>query len=278
MINKIKSWAPNGLKKIVGYSYPLNRSIAYKYFQPNFDQLNLSDFFLFRCDNFETVFIAENNLAILASNPVECKHVFYFFSISGSNCGRFEVNSDSFHYQLKIDSEMTGGETIGGFIHQTEYSSEFLEKIPGIDSKQLIFHHRGYTGFRRKESSSSCFSFLHGNFGGMYIHKGKLLSISRQRSEHYYTPQIIIKTDKFYELFFLNPTNKKLKILIFLIDKYNKSRTIGNLKVDPFGSCKFELNTLSENEIGNISWKTNLPVGRAIVFENNDILFDVFHS
>ena len=65
MINKIKSWVPNGLKKIVGYSYPLNRSIAYKYFQPNFDQLNISDFFLFRCDDFETVFIAENNLAIL---------------------------------------------------------------------------------------------------------------------------------------------------------------------------------------------------------------------
>ena len=70
MINKIKSWVPNGLKKIVGYSYPLNRSIAYKYFQPNFDQLNVSDFFLFRCDDFETVFIAENNLAILTTNPV----------------------------------------------------------------------------------------------------------------------------------------------------------------------------------------------------------------
>ena len=278
MINKIKSWVPNGLKKIVGYSYPLNRSIAYKYFQPNFDQFNLSDFFLFRCDDFETVFIAENNLAILTTNPVECKHVFYFFGISGSNCGRFEVNSDSFHYQLKIDSEMTNGETIGGFIHQTEYSSEFLEKIPSIDSKQLIFQHRGYTGFRRKESSSSCFSFLHGNFGGMYIRKGKLLSISRQRSEHYYTPQIIIKIDKFYELFFLNPTSKMLIISIILVDKYNQSRTIGNSKVSPFGSYKFELNTFSESQIQNISWKTNLPVGRAIVFENNGVLFDVFHS
>ena len=164
MIDKIKSWVPHSFKKIVSYSYPFNRSNQYTYFQPNFDQLNVSDFFLFRCDNFDTVFIAENNLAILTTNPVECKHVFYFFGISGSNCGRFEVNSDSFHYQLKIDSEMTGGETIGGFIHQTEYSSEFLEKIPGIDSKQLIFQHRGYTGFRRKESSSSCFSFLHGNF------------------------------------------------------------------------------------------------------------------
>ena len=240
--------------------------------------MNVSDFFLFRCDNFDTVFIAENNLAIFTSDPVECKHVFYFFSISGSNCGRFEVNSDSFHYQLKIDSEMTGGETIGGFIHQTAYPNEFLEKIPVIDSKQLIFQHRGYTGFRRKESSSSCFSFLHGNFGGMYIRKGKLHSMSRQRSEHCYTPQIIIKNDKFYELFFLNPTSKMLIISIILVDKYNKSRTIGNSKISPFGSYKFELSTFSESEIENISWKTNLPIGRAIVFENNGVLFDVFHS
>ena len=278
MINKIISWIPYSLKKIVRYSYPFNRSMLYTYFQPKVDQLNLSDFFLFRCDNFDTVFIAENSLATLTSNPVECKHVFYFFNISGSNCGRFEVSSDSFHYQLKIDSEMTGGETIGGFIHQTEYSREFLEKTPIIDSKKLIFQHRGYTGFRRKESSSSCFSFMHGNFGGMYINKGKLLSMSRQHSEHYYTPQITIKTDKFYELFFLNPTSKKLKILIILVDKYNKSRTIENSKIDPYGSYKFELNTFSKSEIENISWKTNLPVGRAIVFENNGVLFDVFHT
>ena len=102
--------------------------------------------------------------------------------------------------------------------------------------------------------------------------------MSRQRSEHCYTPQIIIKNDKFYELFFLNPTSKMLIISIFLIDKFNKTRTIGNSKISPFGSYKFELNTLSESEIENISWKTNLPIGRAIVFENNGVLFDVFHT
>ena len=69
-----------------------------------------------------------------------------------------------------------------------------------------------------------------------------------------------------------------LIISIILVDKYNQSRTIGNSKVSPFGSYKFELNTFSESQIQNISWKTNLPVGRAIVFENNGVLFDVFHS
>ena len=87
-----------------------------------------------------------------------------------------------------------------------------------------------------------------------------------------------IKIDKFYELFFLNPTSYMLIISIILVDKYNKSRTIGNSKISPFGSYKFKLNTSSKSEIENISWKTNLPIGRAIVFENNGVLFDMFHS
>ena len=66
--------------------------------------------------------------------------------------------------------------------------------------------------------------------------------------------------------------------MIILIDKHNKSRTIENSKIGPYASYKFELNTFSKSEIENISWKTNLPVGRAIVFENNGVLFDVLHT
>jgi len=31
-------------------------------------------------------------------------------------------------------------------------------------------------------------------------------------------------------------------------------------------------------EVLNISWQSALPVGRAVIFENNGVLFDVFHS
>ena len=62
MINMIRSKLPNNFKKLLRHLYPFNSSIPYAYFQPSLNQFNVSDFFLFRCDGFETIFIAENNL------------------------------------------------------------------------------------------------------------------------------------------------------------------------------------------------------------------------
>ncbi len=278
MINKIKSKLPFGVRKLIRHLYPFNKSNPYNYYHPRFNQLNISDYFLFRCDNFESIFIAENSLAIFSAEPIECKHLFYFFNVSGNKCGKFEIVSALFHYQLNIKTHMTGGEKIGSFIHQTIYSNDLLNKESDLKSNKLIFQHRGYTGYRSLNSKHDNYSFLHGNFGSMYFHKGKLLSLSTQRAEHSYTPQIIIKAGKFYELYFNNPTNKILKISITLILKSNKLSSIKTLYINPMGSYMFEYSSNSESEIGNISWKTNLPVGRAIVFENDGVLFDIFHS
>jgi len=278
MIKKIKEKLPNNFKKLLRHLYFFNNSVPYSYFQPSFDQFNLSDFFLFRCDNFDTIFIADNNLALLSAKPIECRHIFYFYSVSGSRCGRFEVTTDLFHYHLKINSQMTGGELIGGFIHQTIYSDDSLKKETEFSSEKLLFQHRGYTGYRRKGGDSYCYSFLHGNFGAMYIKNGKLLSLSRQRALHSYSPQIQIKINKFYEFYFTNPTSKDLKLDITLTDQYNKSHNVLSVKINPMGSYKFNLASTSKDLIRNISWTTRLPIGRAIVFENDGIMFDVYHS
>jgi len=278
MINKIKSKLPFGIRKIIRSLYPFNKSLPYTYFSPSFSQFNVSDFFLFRCDNFESIFIAENNLAIIIAEPIECKHLFYFFNVAGTKCGIFEVNSSLFHYQLSINSQMTGCENIGSFIHQTIYSDEYLKKEPAIVSKKLIFQHRGYAGYRKRNDNFGNYSFAHGNFGAMYYYKEKLLSLSIQRSEHYYTPQIIIKNGKFYEIYFNNPTRKLLKISISLKDKSNESIDIKTIYINPLGSYMFEYSSTSTDQIYNISWKTNLPIGRAVVFENDGVLFDIFHS
>ena len=188
----MKSLIPYNLKKIASFYYPFNRSSQYSNFKNSIEQLNFSDFFLFRSEKFDTVFVAENTLALLTSNPISCTHRFYFYDQYGASCGQYEVVSDSFHYKLKINSEMNGNNIFGGFIHQTEYSRESLDQPQIIKLKNHIFHHRGYSGFRRHSINSNCYSFVHGNFGGMYIDKGKITSISKQRSIHHYSPQIII--------------------------------------------------------------------------------------
>jgi len=278
-MNKIlKSKIPLSFKKIVRSVYPLNASSEHTYFYPKDSKLNFSDFFMFRCDDFETVFIAENNLALLLAEPINCRHAFYFFNSHGHLCGEHRDVSNSFHYLLKITKQMTNSEKIGGFIHQTSYSNDLIIEDSILTSNRINFQHRGYTGYRKKTDENSCYSYMHGNFGGMYLYDDSFLSLSRQRASHFYTPQIIIKPDRFYEFYFCNPTEKKLLVSISLIDKSLNSFKAVSKVIKPKGSYLYELDTFIYNQITNISWKTNLPVGRAAVFENNGFLFDVFHS
>jgi hypothetical protein len=278
MIKILKSKIPRSFKKIIRSIYPLNVSSEHTYFFPKDSKLNISDFFMFRCDDYETVFIAENNLALLMAKPIDCKHAFYFFNSHGQLCGKYKDVSNSFHYALKITNQMTNNEKIGSFIHQTSYPSDVIIEDSILTSNKIYFQHRGYTGFRKKNGVNSCYSYMHGNFGGMYLYNDSFVSLSRQRVSHFYTPQIVIKPDRFYELYFCNPTDKKLVISISLIDKSLTSYEALSKVIKPKGSYLYKLDTFIDNQITNISWKTNLPVGRAAVFENNGLLFDVFHS
>ena len=48
--------------------------------------------------------------------------------------------------------------------------------------------------------------------------------------------------------------------------------------LDSHAVYKFTLNESSVKNDCNISWETNLPIGRCVVFEYSDKYFDVFHS
>jgi hypothetical protein len=277
MIRKFKSLVPKKYQKLIANFYPFNKSSPYTQLMPNIEKLNVSDFFLFRLGDYDTVFIAENNLALLIASPARCKHRFYFFDLDGCACGSFEVESELFHYTLNINKAMTGGKLTGGFIHQIEYSDNLLKNLLD-DPKEIVFQHRGYSGYKAAQDRSSIFSFVHGNFGTMYHSNSKIFSLSRQRVKHCYTPQIAIRNERLYEFFFLNSTSKKLIISVIHIDKDNQAKIDRKIIIKPFGSYKYELDTFNNMEVLNISWQSALPVGRAVIFENNGVLFDVFHS
>ena len=178
----IKKIIPKSIKKFLRYSlFPFNSSIPFLYKEPIFDNFNVSDYFLFRCDDFETLFIAENNLALVLAKPILCKHKFYFYNKQGDQCGFYETTNENFHFNLKINKEIVGDELIGSFIHQTEYLDSniniLLSSIPNFP----YFQHRGYTGYRKKDTDDNLFSFMHGNFGAMYIKENKLKSLAIQR-------------------------------------------------------------------------------------------------
>ena len=121
-------------------------------------------------------------------------------------------------------------------------------------------------------------AILHGNTGS--ISPAKLFKPSmRQKNKLFvYTPIYKFSEKEKYDLVFNNPTNKKLKIKIFLnYYSLEKSKTKDCLIIAPYGT-KFI--TISKHE-GAISFISKLGICRCAVFKNpsiNNDNFDVFHS
>jgi len=234
---------------------------------------DISDFFVFSLGEYETVFVAENNLALLLGEHVSCTHKFHFFDASGVLCGVYEVENEEFHYRLKIEEGMVGGVNLGGFTHHVSYSdtilSQYNNKMLGIS-----FQHRGYTGYRKTGLDE--FSYVHGNFGAMYLSKYHgIRSLARSRSKHTYTPQFVVKPGFEYDLFFINPTNKKM-LVNFVLIKNGSTKTLSQAYLNPRATCKVQIDNIDSES--NVAWETSLPIGRCVVFERRGDHFDVFHS
>ena len=264
------------IKKIVNLKDRINASpfsiIQTKFFKSKSD---VSDFFAFRLGEYETIFIAENSLALLTAKTVNCHHVLHFFDENGNPCGIHEVESEGFHCKLSIDVKMTSGNEFGGFTHHVRYSEESLQKYKELLGN-LVFQHRGYSGFRKDVDSG--YSYVHGNFGGIYLdNKQNIQSLARTRGKHTYTPQFIVKPDYSYDLIFSNPVDKEICIKFILIDG-DSTQMLEEVCLNAYATYKLVLDRSIIKDNCNVAWETNLPVGRCVIFEYNNGCFDVFHS
>ncbi len=266
----------NLIKKIVNLKHYIDAN-PFSIVHAKFGKLDVdvSDFFVFRLEEYETIFIAENNLALLVGQPLECKHTFHFFDGSGNPCGIFETHSQHFHYKFSISDEITGGVKLGSFTHHVQYADEIISQYDELLT-DISFQHRGYTGFRKTLEGG--FSYVHGNFGAMYVNRFQnTRSLARLRGKHTYMPQFIIKPNYSYDLIFSNPTSRNTCIKFLLTDG-NSTKVLKEECLDPHAIYKFTLNESNILNDCNISWETSLPVGRCVVFEYNERYFDVFHS
>jgi hypothetical protein len=264
----------NFIKKILNFN---NNSRPYSFFLTKLQKIDsdISDLFTYILGDYETIFIAENNLALLKGFPIDCTHIFHFFDKNGIFIRTFEANSQLFHFKLLINEKVISDSKFGSFTHHVKYSNIVIKKYEELLTN-ISFQHRGYTGYRKDINSG--FSYVHGNFGGMYISKNNTIkSLARRRVKHTYTPQLIIKPSHRYEFIFVNPTSKNSNIKFLLIEQ-GDVKVLKEVCLASYASFKF---TLDDFEIGhecNISWETSLPIFRCIVFDHADSLFDVFHS
>jgi len=236
---------------------------------------DISDQFFFCLDGMESVFIAENSLAITLNKEINCTHVLSFFDLDGNLCGRVEQNTSLFHIQINIDFGATGGVLKGTFCHHIVYADSIVSGEFKKIKTDFGFQHRGYCGYRC--DSKLGYSFVHGNFGGIFNVRGVFKSIARQAATHTYFPQFILKKDLNYELVFINPTQKKLNFHIKIFKK-NYCQLDEKITINSFGCFIFKINQNINYDQSLLSWTSKLPIGRAIVFERRGKQLNVFHS
>lgn len=236
------------------------------------DQGSLSDFFVFDRDCNYIGFIAENIRSILTGEEVSIKHIFKFFSSNGNLIYSQSFNTKEYFKKIVFKPIKTN-EKYFSFIHYVEsdlnLNEIFMKK--GINKKiKFSEQNRGYSiYYPDKLSSGSC---VHGNFGGISKDLKKMARTTFMK--HIYTP--IYKFEDFhkYDLVFNNPTNKNILIKILFNNSFKESI----LSIPSLGTRYLRI----DNYCGSLSFESNLPICRPIVFKNptpnfsSD--FDVFHS
>ena len=240
------------------------------------EKISVSDFFVFRLDDYETIFLAENTLSLVLAEKIKCKHSLHFYSEEGNLINTHSIETEDFFTEIKFSKLMTNGFEVGLFIHQIDYDQNIKHQYNDIFDS-VSFNHRGYSGYRKL--GKTAYSFVHGNFGSIYIdNNGKLETFARQRKNFSYTPQMEIIPNTTYELFFVNPTKRNLQISLLLSGKNLKIEFFRKIDIKPFGYKCINLKSNDLEGASNFSWVTKLPVGRALIFEHFQKGFDVFHS
>lgn len=272
MKNIFKKLMPKYVKDyLVSNVRPFNNSNPYAQLKKR--KVCLSDAFIYRGGEYETVFIMENNAAMLLSQKLKVRHELIFFDESGAIFKTLEVQSEDFYLRVNLSEHLESQIKVCTFIHQLQYEDEAIAKLNAIGN-DIVMHCRGYTGYRIKKSEKSIYSYVHGNFGAMY--KDVVIkSLARQRVEHSYTPQFSFESGYHYELFFHNPTEDALELKII-----EKGHLIKKVQLKKFS---FYEHNFSPDKDSCLEWRMKLPIGRAIIFEHKktgqgSCAFDVFHS
>lgn len=265
----IKKLIPLGLKKFIYRNFPpYNFSIPSREISPDLN-ISVSDCFLYRGRDYETIFVGENNIMTLLLEPIECHHELIFFNEQGilKTIKRTSMSrSVTFDLSNSIDCEYCN------FIHQIRYSKTDKDKVERFLQSGATLQTRGYTGYRKL--GNIVYTYVHGNFGGLHFKNQKVNTYSLQRVLHSYTPQYQFEPGYDYEVFFQNPTDRDL---LFEVINQTNNKTINREVIQSLGFSKTDFNV---SEPTTLTWKSKLPIGRALIFENNPNSnhIDVFHS
>ena len=218
---------------------------------------SISDAFLWRTDNgFKTTFNYADILGLFYK--VEDSHVeLNFYSKNNDFIKKIIINQLNYSNKLLIDKDFLDGiEDYGVF-----YIFHRYDNYSGDD---LIISNRCYVGFSLKDNLSS---FVHGNqfvryqsLDGKY--DGSDMVKSSFFNNRYRIQNSFLDFTK-SELFFVNPTSKKIDF------------SIGNIRHRLGKNCSIIIDIGSKE---NITISSRCMFLRPVIFNYKDDFFDVYHA
>ena len=239
------------LRNFIGFrpvKITMNKSIRFQ---------SISDAFLWRTDNgFKTTFNYADILGLFYK--VKDSHVeLNFYTKNNDFIKKVIVNQLNYSNKLLIDKDFLDGiEDYGVF-----YIFHRYDNYTGDD---LIISNRCYVGFSLKDNLSS---FVHGNqfvryqsLDGKY--DGSDMVKSSFFNNRYRIQNSFLDFTK-SELFFVNPTSKKIDF------------SIGNIKHRLGGNCSIIIDIGSKE---NITISSRCLFLRPVIFNYKDNFFDVYHA
>ena len=132
---------------------------------------------------------------------------------------------------------------------------------------------RGYSSYKFKNFQT--FSSVHGNLDAISFLNNQSQLLGKQTLfNKIFNIQFIFDNDNFYDLFFINPTNKILRIEL-QITKTNQE-FIRELNIMPAGS-EF-INLKKDHNVLGIKVKSKYYMSRPLVFEYNENFLNSFHA
>ena len=218
---------------------------------------SISDAFLWRTDNgFKTTFNYADILGLFYK--VEDSHVeLNFYSKNNDFIKKIIINQLNYSNKLLIDKDFLDGiEDYGVF-----YIFHRYDNYSGDD---LIISNRCYVGFSLKDSLSS---FVHGNSFVRYQsldgkYDGSDMVKSSFFNNRYRIQNSFLDFTK-SELFFVNPTSKKIDF------------SIGNIRYRLGKHCSIIIDIGSKE---NITISSRCMSLRPLIFNYKDVFFDVYHA
>lgn len=241
------------------------------YLKPKSEDVSVSDFFFWRCDDdFETKFFITNLASQILPDIKQIDKIKIMI---------FKSNGNLLETQ---DFTLQPFETREFFFNDKKYKNNYgsffvfhqFEKLDDLINNGCHIAERGYTGYKKK---TGVWNFVHGNhYSASLLSNGEIQSlISTSFFKSNYRMQLSFKDSNKQQLIINNPDQKNFNYDLIYLDENNNFLKKDALEVKP---KETKLYDLDHENMSFIEIKSNFIFCRPLVLKHYDNYFDIFHA